>query len=210
MHHEYTEIPKSVEENTSDKNGDKEEETTELAANSMKKQNSFSKESNKTCQTVDGVFSNITEKPKATLHSEIEVNEPQKEKLPEYDEDSPCPPYPVHVVCTEGIQFVDGIPAGTMFQFIYSILVTFLFQFIGFIICYIFSISHAGKLGARAGLGLNIMNFAFTVPVEGSESSSWLTYVLIFLGWLVFLQSWIEFMRVRKTEQLINSPGFSV
>jgi len=48
---------------------------------------------------------------------------------------------------------IDNLPAGSIFAFLWSLLLSFSLQWIGFAIAWMLSTSHAGRLGARAGLG---------------------------------------------------------
>jgi hypothetical protein len=38
------------------------------------------------------------------------------------------------------------------------------FQFVGFLLAYLFSTTHAGKMGARTGLGLAMINYGVSIP----------------------------------------------
>ena len=51
---------------------------------------------------------------------------------------------------------IDNLPAGSIFAFLWSFLLSFSLQWIGFAIAWMLSTSHAGRFGARAGLGKSL------------------------------------------------------
>ena len=74
---------------------------------------------------------------------------------------------------------IDDLPTGSIFFFIANAVVSFFFQFIGFVLTYILHTSHAAKYGSRAGLGLTLIQYGFywrsmsTNDGEGNNDSSW-------------------------------------
>jgi hypothetical protein len=114
-------------------------------------------------ETNDGVFSNLTAKPSITTTSVTD-------ELPSYDDANhdPSPPYWETSVMSEFDEiYIDGIPVGNIFNFLWSALVSMLFQFLGFVITYLLHTSHAAKNGSQVGLGLTIINLAFaSLPVK--------------------------------------------
>lgn len=113
--------------------------------------------------TTDGVFSNLTAKP-TTQNTAI------TDELPSYEEANhdPSPPYWETSVMSEFDEiYIDGIPVGNIFNFIWNAIVSVLFQFLGFVITYLLHTSHAAKNGSQVGLGLTILNIAFvSLPVK--------------------------------------------
>jgi hypothetical protein len=109
----------------------------------------------------DGVFSNMSAKPDA---------QPQvdSDKPPTYEEaaaDS-TPPYWENSILTPGFEdevFVDGLPVGNIVNFIWNLMVSASFQFVGFLLTYILHTSHAAKQGSRAGLGLTFIMYAYSM-----------------------------------------------
>lgn len=105
----------------------------------------------------DGVFRNLMAKP--ARESQItpqEVSPPSYEEAaadatPEYWESSVFSPMYDEEV------FVEGLPVGNIANFIWNILVSSAFQFVGFVLCYLLHTSHASKQGSRAGLGITII-----------------------------------------------------
>lgn len=111
----------------------------------------------------DGVFSNLSAKPSTAPPSAPDV-------LPSYNEASydPSPPYWETSVMSEFDEiYIDGIPVGNIFNFLWSTMICVLFQFLGFIITYLLHTSHAAKNGAQLGLGVTIINLAFSaLPID--------------------------------------------
>lgn len=117
-------------------------------------------------ETLDGVFSNMSAKPSTNPHVITD-------QLPSYDEAShdPSPPYWETSVMSEFDEiYIDGIPCGNIFNFIWSALVSILFQFLGFIITYLLHTSHAAKNGSQVGLGITIIKLGiFSLPIDISK-----------------------------------------
>jgi len=60
-----------------------------------------------------------------------------------------------------GNMIIDDLPTGPFWVFASNCLISFFFQFVGFLFTYLFHTSHAAKLGSRAGLGLTLIQFGF-------------------------------------------------
>ena len=54
---------------------------------------------------------------------------------------------------------VDDLPTGSVLIFAFNIFTSFFFQFLGFVITYFLSTTHAARYGARAGLGLTFIQY---------------------------------------------------
>lgn len=111
----------------------------------------------------DGVFANLMAKPSA---------EPVEESLPSYDEvlQDATPPYWESTVLTPGYEdevFVDGLPVGGAVNFLWNLMVSATFSFVGFVLTYLLHTSHAAKEGSRAGLGLTFMNLGYQMLPNG-------------------------------------------
>ncbi|ODV97699.1 hypothetical protein PACTADRAFT_52638 [Pachysolen tannophilus NRRL Y-2460] len=110
----------------------------------------------------DGVFNNLMAKPDSSSQAHND------ETLPSYEEaalDS-TPPYWETSVISPGFEdevFVDGLPVGNLVNFIWNLMVSLSFQFVGFLLTYLLHTSHASKEGSRAGLGLTFMNYGYNM-----------------------------------------------
>ncbi|KAF4556134.1 Metal homeostatis protein BSD2-like protein [Elsinoe fawcettii] len=119
--------------------------------------------------TRDGVFANISAKPRA--------GEDLEEKPPTYEQAAAdaTPPYWETTILTPGGYssddiFVDGLMVGSMFSFVWNALISMSFQLIGFLLTYLLHTTHAAKHGSRAGLGITLIQYGFTfrnLPVDG-------------------------------------------
>lgn len=54
---------------------------------------------------------------------------------------------------------VDDLPTGSVLIFVFNLFTSFFFQFIGFVITYFLSTTHAARYGSRAGLGLTFIQY---------------------------------------------------
>jgi hypothetical protein len=112
-------------------------------------------------QGTDGVFRNLAAKPEtdSTLQAQ-EINPPTYEdasadNAPEYWESTMVSPMYGDEV------FVEGLPVGNLANLVWISIVTVAFQFLGFVLCYLLHTSHAGKHGARAGLGITFIVYSY-------------------------------------------------
>ncbi|KAG7193444.1 uncharacterized protein KQ657_000862 [Scheffersomyces spartinae] len=112
-------------------------------------------------QGTDGVFRNLMAKPD-TDRQEQEVSPPLYEEAaadaaPEYWESTIISPM------YEDEVFVKGLPVGSIANFMWNILVSIAFQFVGFILCYLLHTSHASKQGARGGIGITLVMYGYNI-----------------------------------------------
>ncbi|RLV91783.1 Metal homeostatis protein BSD2 [Spathaspora sp. JA1] len=114
-------------------------------------------------QGTDGVFRNLAAKPDTQSSLQLkETNPPSYEEAaadaaPEYWESSVISPM------YEDEVFVEGLPVGNIANFIWNALVTIAFQFVGFVLCYLLHTSHAAKHGSRAGLGITMIMYGWSI-----------------------------------------------
>ncbi|CCH41701.1 SSWI/SNF chromatin-remodeling complex subunit [Wickerhamomyces ciferrii] len=115
----------------------------------------------------DGVFNNLSAKP--DTQPIIDSDKP-----PTYEEaaaDS-TPPYWEASVLAQGYTdeiFVDGLPVGNIVNFLWNLMVSTSFQFVGFLLTYILHTSHAAKQGSRAGLGFTFISYGYyMLPLNSS------------------------------------------
>lgn len=109
----------------------------------------------------DGVFSNMSAKPDA--HPPADADKP-----PTYDEAAAdaTPPYWENSILSPGFEdevFVDGLPVGNAVNFVWNLMVSASFQFVGFLLTYVLHTSHAAKQGSRTGLGVTFFMYAYTM-----------------------------------------------
>ncbi|KAF9000591.1 hypothetical protein BDQ17DRAFT_1359188 [Cyathus striatus] len=124
----------------------------------------------------DGVFANVMAKPQRgrvvrTEDGNVHVvpEESQKEVPPSYLEAQAdaVPPYwetTVHAPAgmENGGEFIiDDLPTGSFWVFLSNAFISCFFQFVGFLLTYLLATSHAGRFGAKAGLGLTLIQFGF-------------------------------------------------
>ncbi|KAG6907123.1 hypothetical protein DXG01_010427, partial [Tephrocybe rancida] len=129
----------------------------------------------------DGVFANVVAKPTLThtptvaddgsiyLAPELSTTS-HKDIPPSYATavNDAVPPYwetTIHAPPGSGDPdadiIIDDLPVGGPWLFVTNLVVSFLFQFIGFLFTYLLHVSHAAKYGSRAGLGLTLIQLGF-------------------------------------------------
>ena len=68
--------------------------------------------------------------------------------------------------------YVDGLPVGSVFSFIWNGMISMSFQLVGFLLTYLLHTTHAAKNGSRAGLGLTLVQYGFYMKGSSSKDSS--------------------------------------
>ncbi|KAL9111706.1 MAG: hypothetical protein Q9227_003981 [Pyrenula ochraceoflavens] len=107
----------------------------------------------------DGVFANLAAKP--------EKGEKLEELPPTYEQaaaDATPPYWETTIVAPGGSTddvYIDGMPVGTVFAFLWNGMIVLSFSVIGFLLAYLLHTTHAAKNGARAGLGLTLVQYGF-------------------------------------------------
>ncbi|KAL2115203.1 hypothetical protein VTJ04DRAFT_10866 [Mycothermus thermophilus] len=122
----------------------------------------------------DGVFSNLSAKPDRG-------GEEKEEAPPSYEQAAAdqAPPYWETTILAPGLAgpddvYIDGLPVGTVFSFIWNGMVSMAFQLVGFLLTYLLHSTHAAKQGSRAGLGITLIQYGFYMkaPPPGPASSA--------------------------------------
>jgi hypothetical protein len=79
-----------------------------------------------------------------------------------------------------GEMIVDSLPTGSVFSFLWNMLVSVSFQFVGFLLTYLLHTTHAARLGSRAGLGITLIQYGFALRNradgsydEGETTNMW-------------------------------------
>ena len=64
--------------------------------------------------------------------------------------------------------YVDGLPVGSIFSFVWNAMISMSFQIVGFLLTYLLHTTHAAKNGSRAGLGITLVQYGFSM--KGASS----------------------------------------
>ncbi|KAJ7507946.1 hypothetical protein B0H11DRAFT_1969429 [Mycena galericulata] len=132
----------------------------------------------------DGVFANVTAKPTAPVRvqdgdstylvpEDTRAEPPpsyasaQADAVPQYWETTVHAPFAPGVA---GEMIIDSLPSGSLFSFLWNMLVSISFQFVGFLLTYLLHTTHAARLGARAGLGVTLIQYGFALRSKGDSS----------------------------------------
>ena len=67
--------------------------------------------------------------------------------------------------------YVDGLPVGSLFSFVWNGMISMSFQLVGFLLTYLLHTTHAAKNGSRAGLGITLVQYGFYMR-KGSHKST--------------------------------------
>ncbi|KAJ5172907.1 hypothetical protein N7492_005500 [Penicillium capsulatum] len=116
----------------------------------------------------DGVFANLAAKP--------ERGDKNEDLPPSYEEAAAdaTPPYWETTILAPGLSsdevYVDGLPVGSVFSFVWNAMISMSFQLVGFLLTYLLHTTHAAKNGSRAGLGLTLVQYGFYMK-GGAEPS---------------------------------------
>lgn len=77
---------------------------------------------------------------------------------------------------------IDSLPTGSLFSFLWNMLVSISFQFVGFLLTYLLHTTHAARFGSRAGLGVTLIQYGFAlrsktdvIPRQETEPWGWKT-----------------------------------
>ena len=65
--------------------------------------------------------------------------------------------------------YVDGLPVGSLFSFLWNSVISMSFQLVGFLLTYLLHTTHAAKNGSRAGLGITLVTYGFSMKSSSSR-----------------------------------------
>lgn len=82
-----------------------------------------------------------------------------------------APPYWETTILAPGLGgpdevFIDGMPVGSFFSFIWNATVSMSFSFVGFLLTYLLHSTHAAKNGSRFGLGVTLIQYGFYMRTD--------------------------------------------
>ena len=156
----------------------------------------------------DGVFSNLSAKPT----TKQEQQPPGYFDIPESSD--PAPPYIEHTVVStlveSGDVLIDGMPVGSMTSFILSMLISVLFDFIGYFMTSLFATTHAQRQGSKAGLGFTLIRVGLilesrTAADGEEETKNWIQFLFVICGALLLFGANVEFIQKVRERRLILS-----
>ncbi|KNE62153.1 hypothetical protein AMAG_07398 [Allomyces macrogynus ATCC 38327] len=114
----------------------------------------------------DGVFSHLSAKPEVapTARSDSPTA-PPADLPPSYETavTDPTPAYFDNTIFTtqldDGELLVEGLPVGSPMTFFLAMFISMSFQFAGFLMAYLLATSHAGRMGAKVGFGVTLLQY---------------------------------------------------
>lgn len=168
----------------------------------------------------EGVFANLSAKPE---NGNTKRNSGSSELPPPYatvaEDRAPSYSEPITInisganptsvaLASDASEFLEGMEVGKPFTFLVTFIISFVFQLVGFFACSILSHTHAGKLGARGGFGLSLMQFGMIIQSDrhvGSGGTSLFSFLFMIMGWFLTMQAITEYIRVRRFQQALGS-----
>jgi hypothetical protein len=76
-----------------------------------------------------------------------------------------APPYWETSILAPGLTgdevYIEGLPVGSFFSFLWNGMISMSFQLVGFLLTYLLHTTHAAKNGSRAGLGITLIQYGF-------------------------------------------------
>jgi Protein of unknown function (DUF2370) len=67
---------------------------------------------------------------------------------------------------------IDHLPTGSVFSFLWNLLISISFQFVGFLLTYLLHTTHAARFGSRAGLGVTLIQYGFALRGRTEEDTT--------------------------------------
>lgn len=64
--------------------------------------------------------------------------------------------------------YIDGMPVGSLFSFVWNGMISMSFQLVGFLLTYLLHSTHAAKNGSRAGLGITLIQYGFYMKASAA------------------------------------------
>jgi len=151
--------------------------------------------------THDGVFSNLNEKPEirsTRLPTYFEVTG-------EYANELDDPNIEVSIgqnINDFGLLLVNGLQVGNWYSFWGTVVVSSVFEFLGFIFTFFLISSHSAKDGSMVGLGVILYKFAVcNSPIY----EPWFVVFLIIIGTILCIKGIFDFRKIKRIEKLVNS-----
>ncbi|XP_025085094.1 NEDD4 family-interacting protein 1-like isoform X2 [Pomacea canaliculata] len=109
-----------------------------------------------------------------------------------------------------GSDVFTDLTIGTDGMFICTFLISFLFNWLGFLLSLCLSNTVAGRCGALSGLGLSIVKWVAIVKhkqwaSDFADGDSWLWWLLFLCGFILFIRGSVQYVRVKyEWSQLTN------
>ena len=72
--------------------------------------------------------------------------------------------------------YIDGLPVGSFFSFAWNAVISMAFQLVGFLLTYLLHTTHAAKNGSRAGLGVTLINYGFSLRSLSKKGKAGMDY----------------------------------
>jgi hypothetical protein len=83
-----------------------------------------------------------------------------------------------------GETIIDSLPTGSVFVFLWNLIVSMTFQFVGFLLTYVLHTTHAAKMGSRAGLGITLIQYGMYLKNSDDDVGNGGEEVDPMLSWL--------------------------
>lgn len=99
---------------------------------------------------------------------------------------------------------------GTDIVFVTAFFVSFLFNWVGFLMLTCFCHTIAGRYGALSGFGLSLAKWTLIVKhsTDFSHSSNdWLWWLIMTFGFLICIRALLQYLSIKKTWRMLSSSA---
>ncbi|XP_052796272.1 NEDD4 family-interacting protein 1-like [Mya arenaria] len=155
--------------------------------------------------------------PSTEMNNEQNQNNNEEPfKLPSYQEATTLPSYEEAELCKAAEakreaeserhdverNAMSDVAIGTDGMFLCTFILSFLFNWIGFLFSLCLVQTVAGRCGALSGLGLGIVKWVAIIKhnqwADGyADQDSWIWWLLIFCGFMIFIRGAVEYARFK-------------
>lgn len=111
---------------------------------------------------------------------------------------------------TENITGTDNSLLGSDLMFVTSFLVSFLFNWIGFLMLTCFCHTIAARYGALSGFGLSLAKWTLIVKHStdlASHENSWLWWLIMAFGFLICVRALVQYISIKRTWRLLSASA---
>lgn len=99
---------------------------------------------------------------------------------------------------------------GTDIVFVTAFFVSFLFNWVGFLMLTCFCHTIAGRYGALSGFGLSLAKWTLIVKHStdfAHSSNDWLWWLIMIFGFLICIRALLQYLSIKKTWRMLSSSA---
>ncbi|XP_065058895.1 NEDD4 family-interacting protein 1-like isoform X1 [Rhopilema esculentum] len=101
---------------------------------------------------------------------------------------------------------ITSLSVGSDYAFVGFFFLSFILNWIGFLVGYCLGNTYAAKYGSTAGFGLSLIKWAFLIKhadccIDVLSAFPWITWLFVIAGWVMFLKGTVSFSRIKRGGQ---------